>query len=336
MDIKTALKILCINYSNLNKDDLKKAYREQILIWHPDKNIKKSIQTQDTTHPTYNLSPEQINNRFNEIQNAYNYLSAELNINHLKNDANITIDFTYDTNINKESTISNLAKLINIDYTIIKLLFNCCKTKIEAICYKIFSSLNEKTANILYRYIEINSDLLQINDIILEKLQNIVKNKQIQNKIIILQPELYRIYDKQIHVLNYKNEKYYIPLWLQDAEYDTKYGTLSILIYPILPDNITIDANNNIVVDKVLSSINTTIHNINVCDKNYLVSIDIDTIKKKPQICIYKSCGIPVSGLNQDYNIETYSDLIIKLQYDSTIDSETESETDSEKYYDTF
>tara|TARA_B100001540_G_scaffold314834_1_gene340628 strand:- start:193 stop:1182 length:990 start_codon:yes stop_codon:yes gene_type:complete len=329
MDIKTALKILCINYNDLNENDLKKAYRKQILIWHPDKNTNQSIHIKDPTHIMYNFTSEQINNRFIEIKNAYNYLSAELNINRIKNN-------TTTININKESAINNLAKLINIDQTIIKLLFNCCKTKIEEICYKLFSSLNEKTANILYRYIEINSDLLQINDTILEKLQNIVKNKQIQNKIIILQPELYRIYDKQIHVLNYKNEKYYIPLWLQDAEYDTKYGTLSILIYPILPDNIIIDTNNNIVVDKVLSSINTTIHNINVCDKNYSVSIDKDTIKEKPQICIYKSCGIPVSGLNQDYNIETYSDLIIKLQYDSIIESETESETDSEKYYDTF
>ena len=322
MDIKTALKILCIDYNDLNKKSLKKAYREQILIWHPDKN---------TTYPIYNLSPKQIDNRFIKIQNAYNYLSVELNINSLKSNTNNTIDSTCGTHINKESTINNLAKLINIDQTIINLLFNCCKTKIEEICYKIFSSLNEKTANILYRYIEINSDLLEINNTILEKLQNIVKNKQIHNKIIILQPELYRIYDKQIHVLNYKNEKYYVPLWLQDAEYDTQYGTLSILIYPILPDNITIDTNNNIVVDKVLSSINTNIYSINICNKNYSVSIDKDTIKEKPQICIYKSCGIPISGLNQDYNIETYSDLIIKLQYDSTIDSET----DSEKYYDT-
>ena len=329
MDIKTALKILCINYNDLNENSLKKAYRKQILIWHPDKNTNQSIHIKEPTHIMYNFTVKQINNRFIEIQNAYNYLSAELNINRIKNN-------TTTTNINKESAIANLAKLINIDQTIIKLLFNCCKTKIEEICYKLFSSLNEKTANILYRYIEINSDLLQINDTILEKLQNIVKNKQIHNKIIILQPELYRIYDKQIHVLNYKNEKYYIPLWLQDAEYDTTYGTLSILIYPILPDNITIDTNNNIVVNKVLSSINTTIHNINVCDKNYSVSIDKDTIKEKPQICIYKSCGIPVSGLNQDYNIETYSDLVIKLQYDSNIVSETESETDSEKYYDTF
>ena len=55
--------------------------------------------------------------------------------------------------------------------------------------------------------------------------------------------------EDNIYKFNYKNEIYYIPLWHEELIYDYNESEFIIKIEPNLPENISLDNNNNLLID---------------------------------------------------------------------------------------
>jgi len=248
INYESACAILGLN-SNLEYtiEDLKKAYRQNALAYHPDKNYG---------HDT--------NAIFHNIQNAYEFLLIEFGYSDSDDDFELsTEETTYsfqDTISSKINSYSNIlysfmrpimqsetfkeiqSKLI---YTIIEKITQKCENQAFIILEKIDKRAFIKIYELLKKY----KSSLHINEDFLIKLEEHISKKLQNDECIILNPFLDDLFENNIYKLVINGQKYLIPLWHHELVYDNSGSDLYVRCNPILPENIEIDENNNIHVN---------------------------------------------------------------------------------------
>jgi len=68
------------------------------------------------------------------------------------------------------------------------------------------------------------------------------------DNIVILNPSLDDLMNDNIYMLEFEREKYYVPLWHDELYYKHNNNDLVIRCIPELPENISLDDNNNILI----------------------------------------------------------------------------------------
>lgn len=261
---------------------LKKRYYKLALLYHPDKNTNnQNIQEQENN-----------TKKFQELYEAYEFLCNYLNVNIDEDDNNLNkSDNSYEYYFNKFKTF--LSTEYNIDIQYINII-NECKT----LSFKIFESLDKKTALNLYNYMEEYSNIDIIEKDIYNKLREILKNKIKNEHKITLKSTLENLFNGDTYKLEYNDCIFYIPLWHDEITYDLiDDNVLIVKCIPDFPEYINLDDNNN-----------SHIH-INVClstlfDREYISfslyenkNFDIP-IKNlhiiKTQIYTFYNMGIPI------------------------------------------
>jgi hypothetical protein len=209
--------------------DLKKAFRIMALKYHPDKHIPD-------TNKYYA-------NKFRMIHESYEYLNT-----HLKHNSNIALDSDLEYNNIFSSFLSsffsNNLPEINI---IIQTILNDCRN----LSIKLFEDLEKENAIEVFEFINTYQYVLYISKETVDKIKEIV-NKKIENdNIIIINPSLHDLLSDNIYVLEFEDEKYFIPLWHDEIYYKNKKTNNDIVIkcIPELPDNISLDNNNNLIIN---------------------------------------------------------------------------------------
>jgi curved DNA-binding protein CbpA len=269
MNFKNACSILQIN-STFSEIDLKKTYRILALKYHPDKNPHNQKESEE---------------KFKEIQESYeflnNYLQYNKEIKDTKLDYNsIFSDFISSFFNNSSPEINDIIKIILRDG--------------QNASIKIFEKLDKETAIKIFEFINTYQHILYISKETVDKLKEII-NKKIENdNIIILNPSLEDLLNDNIYVLTFEEEKYFIPLWHDEIYYKNKKNNNDIVIkcIPELPNNISLDNNNNLIInvsfsineilnkDVLTYNIGNIVYNINV-SKLYIKSIQEYLIKGK-------------------------------------------------------
>jgi hypothetical protein len=322
MDLQIALNELEIEITSLtmlDQDYLRKKYHKMALKWHPDKN-----------------NDENASNKFKKINEAYEYLSNELK---LINDSNTFEPFvsSYDykdskiyvdilstfissifpigsNNDNFYNEVINIIKDIVLSYEDITLTY----------LRKIFEHLDKQKAidiyNLLYKY----KDILYIKGEILELVSLIVKEKYKNDTVIILKPLLKDIIDDNIFKLYIDDELYLVPLWHNELYFDKgkKGCELIVLCQPVLPNELTIDENNNIYITKEIHIdeikkmiLNTSIDFVSLEVGGKCFSIPIANLHmKREQIYRLKGQGISKILENDIYNVKNKSDIIVNIK----------------------
>ena len=315
MDIKQALDILEIDLNetkltNLTHEYVRKKYHRLALINHPDKN-GNSLEAK---------------NKFQKINEAYEYLSKEL---HTTNDP---MEFvSSDTNQRENSMYIYLLSLFigsiidgpnawNKDAikNVIKEIVTLGKNiSLE----RIFLELDKDSAIEVYNFICKYKHILHISTETLEFVSLLIKKKYKNDRVFILNPSITDLLDSNIFKLYVDEQLYLVPLWHNELYFDSEDGDIIVLCNPELPENITIDEDNNIHIEKEINGslkLLELIENLEfvsffIGERSFSIPINNLYMKKEQ---IYRMVGQGISNVieNDMYNISCKADIIVKIR----------------------
>ena len=307
---------------------MKKAYHINALIYHPDKN--KAL---DST------------NSFQKIHEAYNYLHKLINTktdNNYNNDHDEANETKYNmilinfiniliknyTNNNEIDELDELNEINDIQFNVKKFKKDCIDysyTLIENILDKlnidlleeIFNILNNK--NLIYHNITNTKAIELIKKILLKKLKDY--------NIFIINPNLKNLLNSDVYKLIINSEtstelqpdtdELYIPLWHNELNYNNNI----IKIHPIIPDNIEIDNENNIIINynnsftviqKLIENYEYPYFEIIVEHLNLMIPLKELKITKN-QKYFFNNIGIPKINTNDIFDISNKAKIIINI-----------------------
>jgi hypothetical protein len=314
MDIINACILLEIDTRlilKITKVDIKKSYHKAALKYHPDKNG-------NTLHATQH---------FQEIQSAYSYLLSNLDFteDELNTNTNTNEEDLFDTQYvyfltmfletiikgNYKEVISNIIQDILKGYTI---------------SIKLFDELDRDTSFEIYNYLCKYKNILHINSNLIESVRSILIEKYSKDKIYILNPSLQDLFENNLYKLVINDNKYLVPLWhnelyfdYQDAN-DNDKSEIIVFCIPDLPEYISIDENNHLLVDFILPKEN--IHQlleeefipIHLGNEIFKIPVSKLFIRKK-QIHRFNKKGISQIIEQDMYNTNKKSDIIITINF---------------------
>jgi hypothetical protein len=280
MDIEEACNIFQIySFNNIDGSFLKKKYYKLSLLHHPDKHNNSKESTE----------------KFKKINMAYELLKLEINEE----------DDFIENNVNYEYFLKKFLKKYDFIY-------NFILNNYENITKHIFEGIDKETAINLYNFLLNNKSILHISDKLVEKVKEIILEKYKDVMIYILKPTLNELFGDRIFKLEEYNKTYLVPLWHSELEFDTD---IIVKCIPELPENITIDENNNLIVNiktKFFSLLEKNYINVNV--NNLFIPVN-ELFIKKEQYYIFKEKGISKINEYNMYNISSKADVIVFLTF---------------------
>ena len=307
MDYKIAFKILEIDLSKTDYKDitielLKKKYHKLALQNHPDKNGN---------------TPES-NEKFKQINEAYNYLKKEIN--------NINPDDLKEENINTSSSLYYdilqlfMKGMLDGKYNevflhIVEDIVIGCKK----ISLKLFDGLDKENSINVYIFLSKYKSILHLSDDTLDEIREIVIQKYDNVEIYKLNPNINDLLNNNFYKLYVKNELYLVPLWYNEVYFDSSGNEIIVLCEPELPEDIKIDDDNNIYVEKTISLqtelskliLDNSCIKINIGDKSFDILVS-ELYMKREQYYKIKNQGLTKSD-DDIYNVSEKADIIVKI-----------------------
>lgn len=309
MNLKIAFEILELDltetgYNNISLEYLKKQYRRLALKNHPDKN---------------NNTPES-NEKFKQINEAYNYLKTELYLNptnrHDENEMNeeiFTSSLYFDIlkEFMKNMFVGNYNELLS---TIVNDIIMTGKK----ISIKLFDNLDKDTILNIYTFLSNNKTTLHLNEDVLESIRNIVLEKYNDVEVYKLNPCINDLINNNLYKLYVNDTLFLVPLWHNESYFDISGCEIIVICAPELPDGITIDDDNNICIEKFIyiTDLQKMITenekiNIHIGVKNVFISLSELYIKREQY---YRIKGEGLSKIKKDiYDITEKTDIIVKI-----------------------
>jgi hypothetical protein len=311
MDYYKALEILEIDVSKTSIKDitiknLKKKYHKLALIHHPDKN-ENTIES---------------NEKFRQIQEAYEYLKNEFNLD----DDNDELQNENNNHFTREKMPLYIDILQLFMKTVLEGKYNIVISKIiqdivsgcSKITLKLFEDLDKDTCMSIYIFLSNNRLSLHLNDGILVSMREIVQQKFDNVLIYKLNPSLYDLLNNNIYKLNVHDQICYVPLWINESYFDISGCEIMVICEPELPEGITIDDDNNILSEicilynelyKIL--LEDGFIKINIGEKEYKIFLSNLYFKKEQY---YKIKNEGLSKLKKDiYDVTEKTDIIVKI-----------------------
>jgi hypothetical protein len=293
MNHETAIDLLGLKSYNFTIEELKKKYRKMALQKHPDKNgnTKESCE------------------EFRLIYDAYLYLKQDFECSVNRNmDTDTDSDNSYDSNISYVSLIAKFLSGLQYNDVFIKVIQELLVSKFS---WKLIERLDSDMLLNIYNFLSSYRLVFGITDEILANLKKAIVNKY--KHVYILNPKLSDLLENKVYKLMVDDKLYMVPLWHKEIYFDCSNNEEIIVICePLLPENINIDEENNILVELTIS-------------KNELFSTDKITFAyeglsfeipfnrlfiKREQI--YKFFKSGITRITDDiYNVSEKSDIIV-------------------------
>jgi len=306
MNYKTAFEILEIDmsdkkYSDINLEYLKKQYHKLALQNHPDKNGN----TKDSKE------------KFQAINEAYEYLKREINFK--ENDNKTTSTSTVYVDI-LQSFLSEIfaGKYNDKFFEIVK------KIIVKKIPNKLFKELNKEMAFDIYNFLSKHKNILHISQELLDNLMEIVKKKyEDVMEYYKLNPNIDDLLENNVYKLYVNEQLFLVPLWHNELYFESSelnnFKEIVVSCEPELSPNIKIDENNNLVV-KIEFSLND-IPNLITSDGKIFFNIgkkvfDIPVNKlymKTNQYYRIKNEGLSKINENDIYDVSIKSDIVVNI-----------------------
>jgi DnaJ-class molecular chaperone len=314
MDYKKAFEILEIdtnstNYTNITIEFIKKKYHKLALQNHPDKNGN---------------TPES-NEKFRQINEAYNYLKREIKI--IQNNCSERDDLE---NEDQSSSVyfDVLKQFIKglLDGKYNDVFINIVQDIVSGykkISLKLFDNLDRENSINIYLFLSKYKNILHLSDSVLDDIKAVVIQKYDDVEIYKLNPNINDLLYNNFYKLYVKDVLYLVPLWHNEVYFDNENenenNEIIVLCEPELPEGVKIDDDNNIYIEKtinMLTELPSLILNndsiiIEIGDQRYHILVSELSMKREQY---YKIKNQGITKPNDDiYNISQKSDIIVKI-----------------------
>jgi hypothetical protein len=300
MDFKLACEILEIdNTGSITLEYLKKRYHKLALLNHPDKRGNTA----------------EANEKFQQINEAYSYLSREvsnLTEEDIQEDSNTGSEYMTFLNLFLDGLLKG--KYNDLLSTMIKDIVNGYKK----ITVKLFEGLDKERTLVVYNFLFKYKNILYIGDDILDKVREVIAEKYKDVQIYVLNPTVDDMFSNNVYKLEIGGVIYFVPLWHSELYFDGKTGDDNIIVKcnPELPENVYIDENNNIhIVLRVpftFSLVDQKSIVYYLGERRFDIPL-VDLRIRRTQTYTFKNEGISKIIENDIYNVEDKSDIIFKL-----------------------
>jgi hypothetical protein len=312
MDQKIAYEILGIEQNtyifNITLEYLKKQYRKMALKYHPDKNG-------NTPESTI---------KFQQINEAYEYLKREIIISNQYCNREDPEDETTSPDLNSSLYFDILKEFMK---TVFEGTYNEMLSKVvkdiiitgKKITATLFDELDKDTVLNIYSFLSNHRLLLHLSEDVLDMIRGIVVKKYDNVQIYKLNPSINDLINNNVYKLHVNNELFLVPLWNNESYYDSSGCEIIVICEPELPYDITIDEDNNICVDYSILLRDDLYKLIQENEKLYVTigskifPIPLSELyMKREQFYRIKNEGLPQSQ-NDMYNISEKTDIIVKI-----------------------
>jgi len=289
---------------------VKKHYHKRALQFHPDKN--KSVGAAD---------------QFRLVQEAYEY--AMKYQGYLEDS---DMDLEADSHVNADQTVLSCYYTILNEFLggilgaesanelqervfkcVIQKLVHLCESKAMAFLETLDKPLLIKT----YHLLEKHADQFHFTEPILEKIRSIMIEETEGDERIILRPLLEDLFADNLYKLQEGCTTYLVPLWHHELVYDNSGNDLYVSCVPLLPDNVTIDEHNHIIIEL----------RINIRDvwekdcisfflgkREFSFKKDCLRLTSQLQMVLLKGYGIAKIDTRDIYNVSQHSDIHVCIE----------------------
>ena len=309
MDYKKAFEILEIdtintNYSDITIDLIKKKYHKLALQNHPDKNGN---------------TPES-NEKFKQINEAYNYLKREMKNIDPVNQANDEENKDQSSSVYYDILKLFIKGLLDGKYNDVFInIVQDIVSGYKKISLKLFDDLDRENAINVYLFLSKYKTILHLSDTILDEIKEIVIQKYDNVKIYKLNPNINDLLNNNFYKLYVNDELYLVPLWYNEVYFDNKNEEIIVLCDPELPQGVKIDDDNNIYIEKNINIqtelpsllANDDSINIEIGDQVFYILVS-ELSMKREQYYRIKNKGL--TKPNDDiYCVSQKGDIIVKI-----------------------
>lgn len=287
MTRRKALDILELD-DTVSHEEVRKRYRLKALKYHPDKKPHGDVVL------------------FRSINEAYTFLAN----NQKKHDEDeLSGTGGYETYM--KQCLSSFGIDVSEDQlgNVMDLLQNKCITIAS-------EKLGLDTLIRIYSFLFEMRTFIGVSDSTLRALEEVVQKKIKNENIILIHPTLRHLMDKEVYVLNYNNETWYVPLWEPEAEIECSEGKIRIRCIPDLSDNYWLDDDNTLHVNVVASLSAAFVENsicVKIEDKEYFIPSDVLRVTKRQT---YVMRGVGILKPNMDHQKkEAKGDIVFHIVF---------------------
>lgn len=303
MNYKDAIEALDFNsISGLTLEALGQRYRKMALKHHPDKNGNTA----------------ESNERFKRINEAYNYLKNVI----AGGSEEAFQEDDEETGSDYVNVLNSFMKgIFKGDY--LTKIVDHILTKGKELTLGFFDDLDKDSALDIYIFLSKYRTVLHLSTELLDRVRETVVQKFDSVQLFKLNPSISDLFNNNIYKLWVNGELFLVPLWHQESHFDGSGCEIIVMCDPELPSNITIDDDNNIIVD-----ITIIIHDelLDMIFNNKTIKIpignkvfEIDPSRlyiKKEQI--YRFCREGISKIkNSIYDVDDKADIVVKIHFSS-------------------
>lgn len=293
MDLQKACDVLGLTKDSLDSKSIRRAYMTAALRYHPDKNPLEG-------------------KKFTDVGAAYEFLQAYLpyqqevcecdDADQSYSDLLASLIFT---STGVSISTENLSKFF------VGVRSECDQRLCNAI-----NGMQRDDAISVYGYVSKFRDVIGLGDDVLSSLEAIVKAKMESDELVVLRPAFPQLFEPNLFPLEHEGEKYFVPLWHEEVEFDLQGKALIVRVTPDLPIGTTIDDTGCVTVEAKTS--------VQGLLSNGFIDVDVgpekirvlarDVLVKPVQTLVFKGRGIVQMDCQNILNAAGRGDVRVRLE----------------------
>lgn len=289
---------------------VKKQYHKRALQFHPDKN--KSVGAAD---------------QFRLVQEAYEYA---MKYQGYLEDSDMDLEADSEVHVG-QTVLSSYYTLLNeflggilgtesanelqerVFKCVIHKLVDLCESKAMAFLETLDKPLLIKT----YHLLEKHTDQFHFTEPIMEKIRCIMAKETEGDERIILRPLLDDLFAENLYKLQEGGTTYLVPLWHHELVYDNSGNDLYVSCVPLLPDNVTIDEHNHIIIElriNIRDIWEKDCISFFLGNREFSFKKDCLRLTGQLQMVLLKEQGIAKIDTRDIYNVSQHSDIRVFIE----------------------